>query len=91
MSNRQELTRRERAAASLDAKTQRSTQSVWVNGQEAAAHAGMSWPTLRQLVIEERVPHLRRGRRWIFELGEVDRALRELSNRQVAVSGHRGT
>lgn len=82
-------TRREQAVASLEAKLQRSAPAVWLNAQEAAAHAGMSWPTLRHLVLEERIPHLRRGRLWLFELAEIDRALRELASRQVTVSGRR--
>lgn len=90
MSDIRERTRRELAVESLDKKLERSDGTVWLNAQEAAAHSGMSWPTLRGLVLEERIPHLRRGRLWLFELSEIDRALRELAARQVAVGGRRG-
>jgi excisionase family DNA binding protein len=50
--------------------------AVWLSGQEAAKHVGVSWPTLRQFIIEQSIPHVRLGRRWKIEAAVLDEHLR---------------
>lgn len=68
------LTRRARAEVSLARKLSRAEvgQRIWLNSEEAAAHMAMSWDTLKQIVLNEFIPHRRVGARWIIELGELD-------------------
>lgn len=58
--------------------------AVWLNAAEAAAHVGVSWPTLRQILLDHRIPHRRVGRRWIIEAATLDEHLRRLAREQVA-------
>jgi excisionase family DNA binding protein len=54
--------------------------AVWLSGQEAAEHVGVSWPTLRQLIVDQGIPHVRLGRRWKIEVAVLDDHLRQLAN-----------
>jgi excisionase family DNA binding protein len=54
--------------------------AVWLSGQEAAEHVGVSWPTLRQLLVDQGIPHVRLGRRWKIEVAVLDDHLRQLAN-----------
>ena len=53
--------------------------AVWLSGQQAAEHVGVSWPTLRQTIIEHAIPHVRLGRRWKIEASVLDKHLRRLA------------
>ena len=53
--------------------------AVWLSGQQAAEHVGVSWPTLRQTIIEHAIPHVRLGRRWKIEASVLDEHLRQLA------------
>ena len=39
----------------------RPCPAVWPSGQEGAEYVGVSWPTLRQPMIDHTIPHLRLG------------------------------
>jgi excisionase family DNA binding protein len=54
--------------------------AVWLSGQQAAAHVGVSWPTLRQAIIDHAIPHVRLGRRWKIEVSVLDAHLRRLAS-----------
>ena len=54
--------------------------AVWLSGQQAAEHVGVSWPTLRQTIIEHGIPHVRLGRRWKIEISLLDSHLRQLAH-----------
>jgi excisionase family DNA binding protein len=71
--------RRSRAAASLRERLSQPAPTVWLSGQEAAAYVGVSWPTLRQAIIEHSIPHVRFGTRWQIELAVLDEHLRRLA------------
>lgn len=53
--------------------------AVWLSGQQAAEHVGVSWPTLRQTIVEHAIPHVRLGRRWKIEVSVLDEHLRQLA------------
>ena len=53
--------------------------AVWLSGKQAAEHVGVSWPTLRQTIIEHTIPHVRLGRRWKIERSVLDEHLRQLA------------
>lgn len=53
--------------------------AVWLSGQQAAEHVGVSWPTLRQAIVEHAIPHVRLGRRWKIEASVLDEYLRQLA------------
>ena len=53
--------------------------AVWLSGQQAAEHVGVSWPTLRQFIVDHGIPHVRVGRRWKIEVAVLDRHLRQLA------------
>jgi excisionase family DNA binding protein len=57
-----------------------SQLAVWLSGQQAAEHVGVSWPTLRQFIIDHRIPHVRLGRRWKIEVAVLDHHLRQLAD-----------
>jgi excisionase family DNA binding protein len=40
----------------------------------------VSWPTLRQLIVDQGIPHVRLGRRWKIEVAVLDDHLRQLAN-----------
>lgn len=56
-----------------------SRPAVWLSGQQAAEHVGVSWPTLRQTIIDHGIPHVRLGRRWKIEASVLDDHLRRLA------------
>lgn len=78
--------KRSRAAASLHDRLSRRAPTIWLSGQEAAAYVGVSWPTLRQAIIDHSIPHVRFGTRWQIEVAVLDDHLRRLAEAQV---GHR--
>lgn len=53
--------------------------AVWLSGQQAAEHVGVSWPTLRQTILDKAIPHVRLGRRWKIEVSVLDEHLRQLA------------
>ena len=53
--------------------------AVWLSGQEAAEHVGVSWPTLRRAIVDYAIPHVRLGRRWKIEVSVLDDYLRRLA------------
>lgn len=57
-----------------------SRPAVWLSGQQAAEHVGVSWPTLRQFIVDHSIPHLRVGRRWKIEVAVLDAHLRQLAD-----------
>ena len=54
--------------------------AVWLSGQQAAEHVGVSWPTLRQVIVDYAIPHVRLGRRWKIEASVLDAHLRRLAS-----------
>lgn len=57
-----------------------ATPVVWLSGQQAAEHVGVSWPTLRQAIVDHAIPHVRLGRRWKIEASVLDDHLRRLAS-----------
>lgn len=53
--------------------------AIWLSGQQAAAHVGVSWPTLRRAIVDYAIPHVRLGRRWKIEASVLDDHLRRLA------------
>lgn len=78
--------RRDRARRSLEARLARPAPTVWLSGQEAAEHVGVSWPTLRQAIIEHAIPHVRLGTRWKIDVAELDYHLHRLARSHAASS-----
>lgn len=74
------LTRRGRARRSLEERLRRPAPTVWLSGQEAAEYLGVSWPTLRQLLIEHGVPHIRIGTLWRIDVAVLDEHLHRLAD-----------
>lgn len=56
-----------------------ASPAVWLSGQQAAAHVGVSWPTLRRAIVDYAIPHVRLGRRWKIEASVLDDHLRRLA------------
>ena len=54
--------------------------AVWLSGQQAAEHVGVSWPTLRRAIIDYAIPHVRLGRCWKVEVSVLDDHLRRLAS-----------
>lgn len=84
MSAIEELSRRERTAASLRERLSRPAPVVWLSGQEAAEYVGVSWPTLRQALVEHAIPHVRLGKLWRVEVAVLDEHLRRQARVQAA-------
>lgn len=57
----------------------RRGRAVRLSGKEAAEHLGVSWPSLRQTILEHRNPHLRLGTLWKIDVSELDDHLRQLA------------
>ncbi|MBW3662682.1 MAG: excisionase family DNA-binding protein [Actinobacteria bacterium] len=74
-----EASRRERVQATLRERLSRPAPTVWLSGQEAAEYVGVSWPTLRQAIIEHSIPHVRLGTRWKLEVAVLDEHLRRIA------------
>ena len=79
--------RRARARASLTDRLSRPSPTVWLSGQEAAEYIGVSWPTLRQTIIDHAIPHLRLGTRWKIEVAVLDEHLRRMADAQAGGGG----
>jgi excisionase family DNA binding protein len=60
-----------------------TSPAVWLSGQQAAQHVGVSWPTLRQVIVDHAIPHVRLGRRWKIEASVLDDHLRRLARDRV--------
>ena len=71
--------RRERARTSLLDRLSRPSPTIWLSGQEAAEYVGVSWPTLRQAIIEFGIPHVRLGTCWRIEVAVLDEHLRRMA------------
>ena len=71
--------RRERVRRSLNDRLSRPAPTVWLSGQEAAEHVGVSWPTLLRMIRDYGIPHLRAGRRYMIELAVLDEHLRRIA------------
>lgn len=75
--------KRARVRAALDKRLSRPSPAVWLSGQEAAEHVGVSWPTLRQAIIEHDIPHVRLGTCWKIEMAVLDEHLRRMARTRV--------
>jgi excisionase family DNA binding protein len=76
MSAIEDVSRRERVAASLRDRLARPAPAVWLSGQEAAEYVGVSWPTLRQVLVEHAIPHARLGKLQRIEVAVLGEHLR---------------
>lgn len=74
--------RRDRARASLNERLSRPSPTIWLSGQEAAEYVGVSWPTLRQTILEYAIPHVRLGTCWKIEVAVLDEHLRRMAHAQ---------
>ena len=70
---------RERRPVAEEGEAGTARLAVWLSGKQAAEHVGVSWPTLRQAIIEHAIPHVRLGRRWKIERSVLDEHLRRLA------------
>lgn len=70
---------RDRRPATGDSGPDATGPAIWLSGQQAADHVGVSWPTLRQTIIDQGIPHVRLGRRWKIEVSVLDEHLRQLA------------
>lgn len=77
-----ERPRRARARASLARHLERPAPTVWLSGQEAAEHVGVSWPTLRQTLLDHAIPHVRLGTRWKIDVAVLDEHLHHMADVQ---------
>lgn len=75
-----EAPRRERTRRSLDQRLSRPAPTVWLSGQEAAEYVGVSWPTLRQTLIDHAIPHVRLGTRWKIDVTVLDQHLHRMAD-----------
>ena len=80
MAAREDVSRRNRAASSLRERLERPSPTVWLSGQEAAEYVGVSWPTLRQVIIDHAIPHVRLGTLWRIEVAVLDEHLRRMAD-----------
>ena len=79
MTATEEISRRDRAAQSLRERLARPSPTVWLSGQEAVEYVGVSWPTLRQVIVDHAIPHVRLGTLWRIEVTVLDEHLRRLA------------
>jgi excisionase family DNA binding protein len=56
-----------------------SPAAVWLSGKDAAEYVGVSWPTLRQFILDHGVPYVRLGTRWKIEREALNGSLRRLA------------
>lgn len=77
-----ERPRRVRARASLERRLERPAPTVWLSGQEAAEYVGVSWPTLRQALLDHAIPHVRLGTRWKIDVAVLDEHLHRMADVQ---------
>jgi excisionase family DNA binding protein len=78
--------RRDRTQASLATRLERPSPTVWLSGQEAAEYVGVSWPTLRALIREHAIPHVRLGRCWRIDVAILDAHLRQLAEQEAGAT-----
>lgn len=76
------MVRRERAASSLRDRLSRPAPAVLLSGQEAAEYIGVSWPPLRQVLVDQAIPHVRLGKLWRIEVAVLDEHLRRQARAQ---------
>lgn len=60
--------------------------AIWLSGEQAARHVGVSWQTLRQMILDHQIPHLRVGVRWKIETAVLDEHLRRLAESQAGAA-----
>ena len=65
----------------MEERLSRPVPTVWLSGQEAAEYVGVSWPTLRQLILEQSIPHIRLGTLWRIDVAVLDDHLRSMACR----------
>jgi excisionase family DNA binding protein len=82
MSGIEGMSRRERAASSLRDRLSRPAPAVWLSGREAAECVGVSWPTLRRVMVEQAIPHVQLGKLWRVAVGVLDEHLRRQARAQ---------
>lgn len=58
----------------------------WLSAVEASKYVGVSWPTLREWILDHQVPHVRMGRRWKINRQTLDEHLTADADAQVGVS-----
>lgn len=58
----------------------------WLNAKEAAEYVGISWPTLKEWMLDRQVPHVRMGRRWKINRQTLDAALQAAADEQAVAS-----
>lgn len=76
---------RVRARRSLEQRLSRPAPTVWLSGQEAAEYVGVSWPTLRQALIEHAIPYVRLGTRWKIDVAVLDHHLHRLAEAEAGL------
>lgn len=76
--------RRDKVRRSLDERLARPAPTVWLSGQEAAEYLGVSWPTMRQLLIDHRIPHIRLGTLWRIDVAILDHHLHRIATSEVS-------
>lgn len=59
--------------------TKAAETPVWLNGTEAADWFGVSWPTMRQMILDHDIPHIRIGSRWKINTATLDEHLHRLA------------
>lgn len=84
MTGSQRLSRQDGASLSLHQRLARPSPTVRLSGQEAAEYVGVSWPTLRQAMIDHAIPHVRLGTLWRIEVAVLDEHLRRLAEAPAA-------
>lgn len=60
---------------------------VWLSGDEAAAYLGVSWPTMRRILLDHDIPHIKVGPRGPYKINTatLDAHLHRLAELQVSV------
>jgi excisionase family DNA binding protein len=82
--------RRHSTAMAYDNRTahapspEHSPTAVWLSGKDAAEYVGVSWPTLRQFILDNAVPYVRLGTRWKIERTVLDASLRRTAEMTAA-------
>lgn len=61
---------------------------VWLSGAEAADYLGVSWPTMRQLILDHQIPHIKIGPRgpWKINTATLDEHLRHIAELQAGAA-----
>jgi excisionase family DNA binding protein len=72
--------RRARVRASLEERLARPAPTVWLSGQEAAEYVGVSWPTLRRILLDHDIPHIRMKTLWRIDVADLDEHLHRIAN-----------